>query len=389
MRSQAKLNILYIAKNIPTPQKKTNRIVFDIAHHLSGDFNIDFLFPKEIVPFWLKNNPRFAYLYKLKKWTFEGFEILSIPYIKLPFQLMQYWPLCCLPRKLKLYVKKNGNPDLVHAHYLFPDGYMAYLLFKKYGIPYVLTFRNQDKQYLELLSPNNMDYKKAKRIINSASQVLVPNGGYQEFVESTFNVVCTIIPHGIEKEVFQQEDIANIKEFLSILSVADGLKTKNVDWVIRAFRSYRGNQLIKLFLAGDVCKREDIIELSQEDDRILLLGKIPRENVLKRMKEGDIFALPSCKETFGLVYLEAAATRNAIIGYKNEGVWGVFEDNKEMLFCSGFEQFETQLHRLIDDDKQREMLVQNSYEKATSMTWKNVQNRYKEVYQNALKKNIE
>jgi len=70
-----------------------------------------------------------------------------------------------------------------------------------------------------------------------------------------------------------------------------------------------------------------------------------------RLFESDIFALPSYKETFGLVYLEAAAARNAIIGFKGEGVWGLFEVDKEMLFCGDFEEFQEQLKLLIKNGK--------------------------------------
>ena len=379
MKTASKPSVLYIAKNIPTPKRKSNRIIFDIAHNLSSTFNIDFFFPKEIVPFWLKNNSRFSYLYGLKEWEFEGFKIQSIPYIKLPFKYMQYWLLYFLPKSVKKYFQEKKQPDLVHAHYLFPDGLIAYKAHCKYNIPYILTFRNQDKQYLELISPQNPDYKKSKKILLNAKQVLVPNGGYKNFVESTFGINCVIMPHGIEDKVFCKEKKSNSKEII-ILSVADGLSTKNVDWVIKAFKAFDGDSKIKLRLIGDVCTRKDIIELSIDDKRIELLGKVPRENVLQHMQESDIFALPSSKETFGLVYLEAAATHNAIIGFKEEGVWGVFEEEKELLFSRNFEQFEHQLHQLIKNHDLRNSLTQNAFKKAKAMEWKQVKKLYEEIY---------
>ena len=380
MKTASKANVLFIAKNIPTPTRKSNRIIFDIANNLSNTFNISFLFPKEIVPFWLRKNPRFSYLYKLKKWKFEKFEILPVTYIKLPFKYMQYWPLYFLPRSAKKIIENKRPPDLVHAHYLFPDGQIAYRICKKFDIPYILTFRNQDKQYLELISSNNPDYKKAQKILSAAKNVLVPNGGYKDFVEKKFGIKCIIMPHGIEKEVFYENPINDNKEELTILSVADALSTKNVDWVIKAFQSYIENKAIKLRLIGDVCNREDIKLLSKNDPRIELLGRIPREEVLKYMKESDIFALPSSKETFGLVYLEAAATHNAIIGFKGEGVWGVFEEDNEMLFCENFEDFQQRFYLLIEDVDLRNQLAQNAFEKAKTMSWENVQKKYMDTY---------
>lgn len=374
-----KLNVLFIAKNIPSPQKKSNRIIFDIAHKLSAFCEIEFLFPREIVPFWLKGSKKFAHLNKLKSWNFDGFRITPIKYVQLPFKKSRFWLLIYLPQKVKKYILKKKNLDLIHAHYLMPDGYLAYKILKKFGIPYIVTFRNQDRRNLQILSKWNPDYIKAKKVLINARKVIVPNSGYKEYIKDNFDVNCQIVPHGIEKEVFQST-VENKKEKLSILSVADSLPTKNIDWVVKAFKEYTGNKEIQLRLVGDVCNREDIKALAKENNQIQLLGKIPREKVLTLMRESDIFALPSSKETFGLVYLEAAATHNAIIGFKGEGVWGVFKESEEMLFCSGYSEFEQQLHEVINNKTVQTMLSENAYTKAKAMEWSKIAHIYQEIY---------
>lgn len=380
VNKKEKIKILYIAKNIPTPKRKSNRIIFDIAHNLSQAFSIQFLYPKEIVPFWLRNKKKFTHLIKIKKWTYEGFEITPIPYFHLPIKKMQYWTLFYLPLAFNKITQTIKKTYLVHAHFLFPDGFMAYRLYIKYNIPYVITFRNSDRKYLDNISTKNPDYQKAEKILLNAKVILTPNGGYKEFVESRFNVKCRIMPHGIEQEIFEQEKIIKPNNIISILTVADKLSTKNVDWVIKAFLEYDGNKEIQLRLVGNVCNREDIRFLAKDNDQINLLGKTPREKVLALMRKSDIFALPSCMETFGLVYLEAAATLNAIIGYKGEGVWGVFEEDKEMLFCENYHEFKEQLYKLINEEKLCCSLQTNAYLKAQKMKWSNIIKLYEEAY---------
>lgn len=378
-----KLKVLYIAKNIPTPRKKTNRVIFDIAKNLSSFCTIQFLFPKEIVPFWLRNSAKFSYLKGLKNWSFENFSIQAIPYIKLPFKPMQYWPLFYLPPALKRYMN-NDRPDLVHAHYLFPDGYMAYRIWEKTGIPYVITFRNQDKQYLEIISNNNPDFKKAKKIIERAKAIITTNLAYKNYVEKQFPVLCEIVPHGIPSAYFT--DIENKKENNSIVvsTVAEAIPRKNIDWVIKACSSYHGNKKIKLNIVGDGRELEHLKHLARNQSDVNFYGQIPREEVSKLLTDSDIFALPSVNETFGMVYLEAAATQNAIIGFKGEGVWGVFDEDKEMLFCSNYQQFESQLHQVISDKNLQELLAQNAFDKAKTMNWENITGRYTELYLNVI-----
>ena len=378
------MKVLYIAKNIPTPQKKSNRIIFDIAHRLSEFCEIDFLFPKERVPFWLKNSAKFSYLKGLKNWNFEGFRINTAPYVKLPFKHMQYWSLFYLPRTIRKYFKKYGFPDLIHAHYLFPDGFIALKICQKFNIPFVLTFRSQDKQYLELISTGNPDYKKALRIIKTARQVLVSNGGYKKFVESGFEVKCKLIPHGIDSSIFELNHTSQKDNLILITTVAEAIPRKNIDWIINAVLQYHGKAKIRLNIIGDGSELKHLKKLAGNKQEISFWGKIPHEKVLQILRESDIFALPSFNETFGLVYLEAAATQNAMIGYKGEGVWGVFEEEKEMLFCEDFEQFQSQLITLTEDKSLRDKLANNAFEKAKLMSWENVQNKYHTIYLNSL-----
>ncbi len=378
------MRVLFIAKNIPRPTKKTNKIILTIAEKLSDFCDITFLRPREKIPFWLKSSKKFGDLYGLKGWKYKNFNIITYPYFHSPFKKTKYWLLNGFSRTGKSFLKKNQSFDLAHAHYLLPDGYIAYQIFKHYSIPYIVTVRSQDKQYLETLHPTNPDYKKAVKILSAAKQILVTNGGYKEFLESTFGIDCVIMPHGIETEVFHKENKSNKKNEIIILSVADTLSTKNVDWVIRAFKAYTGDNKVKLRLIGDVCTRKDIIELSANNKRIELLGKVHRDEVLQHMAESNIFALPSSKETFGLVYLEAAATRNAIIGFKEEGVWGVFEEDKEMLFSRNFEQFEHQLHQLIKNQDLRNSLTQNAFVKAKTMAWEKVKKNYFQIYSSSI-----
>ena len=90
--------------------------------------------------------------------------------------------------------------------------------------------------------------------------------------------------------------------------------------------------------------------------------------------------MPSTKETFGLVYLEAAATHNAIIAYHKYSINGVFESEKEALFCTGYVDFKNKLHRLIDDPVEVKKLANNALEKVQHMSWDSIIKKYNDLY---------
>lgn len=385
MKNKEKYRVLFIAKNIPVQKKESNRIIFDIALNITNFCDIQFLFPKEIVPFWLKNNNKFGYLYKLKSWIFEGFEINPIPYIKLPFKKMQFWAMFNLPKKVIKYLKQNQDFDLVHAHYLLPDGYIAYKIYKNYGIPYVLTFRNQDKQYLELISLKNPDYNKAKKIITSAKCVLTPNLGYKSFVEDRFNVKCQLVPHGIHSSLIENKVYEKLNDGVIITTVGEAILSKNIEWVIQAFLGYNGTQNIKLDIIGDGPILTKLKNIAGDEKRITFLGRIPHKEVIEKMQKSDIFALPSCKETFGMVYLEAASTYNAIIAFKGEGVWGIFKENEEALFCDDYTTFKKHFFCLINNNYLIKNLQKNAYSKVLKLQWSKIKDIYSGIYTEVIK----
>ena len=77
------------------------------------------------------------------------------------------------------------NYDLIHAHTWFSDGGIAWLLNKKYKIPYVISIRNTDL---------NVFYKKriflrkfGKSILKDASRIVFLSPSY-------YNQLCELLP---------------------------------------------------------------------------------------------------------------------------------------------------------------------------------------------------
>ena len=380
---QKKQKILFIAKNIPVPGIRPSRVIMAIAHEVSSFSNISFLYPNEIVPFGFQFLKKYKPFYKLKSWECEGFDIAVTQYLRIPFRGIAFWCWNKLSKQDIAYYEQAGPFDLIHAHYLFPDGYFAYLFSMKYAVSYVITIRNADIKYLKNISRNNSDFKKAQLIIKHAQKVFSLNLAYKNFVDELFGISSLIIPHGIEKNAYYEKPKQQNKKIV-ITVVSEAIKRKNIDWVIKGFKKYIGKHSIELHVIGKGPLLNRLKLLAGNDKRIFFHGKINRPEVMKRLQDSDIFALPSYDETFGLVYLEAAATKNAIIGSKNEGVWGIFEDEKEMLFSSDEMHFQQLLLGLIEDHKLRSKLQEEAFNKVKQLNWDIISERYKKVYEECI-----
>ena len=364
--------VLYIANNIPLPTQKSNRIVLDIAENLSPQCDISFVFPAAIVfpPFSLMK--KYRSLNRLKPWTDGKFTIVPVRYLRLPGKRLSYLPIDAInPSK---YVDENALPELCHAHYIMPDGYIAYKIKQKYGIPYVASVRSGDMNHVRKLNNTSIVLRKFITVLKNADKIIVHNRPQQEFVKK-FGVESVMIPHGIDEQILSAS-LHKDDSSVIVSVVAELIQRKNIDWVIKAVKTYTGQKRIQLQIIGDGTLRNELQRLAGDADNILFLGKLSHEKVISILSKSHIFALPSINETFGLVYLEAAAQRNAVICHQNEGVDGLFEPGKEMLFCQGYNEYRDAFFELIHDQSKQLQIANAGYQKVLDYTWKNVSDKY-------------
>lgn len=373
--------MLFIASNIPTPKRKSNKVVMEIGHKLSEAYDISVLHPAEIAPFPFNLIKKYRNIAGKKRWNDGDLVVNPFKYLRLFGKKQAFRLLPCYAKKLVKSLR-DSDVSLLHAHYALPDGYIAYEIHKALGIPYIISFRRSDIKNLQLKDCNtknllDLALANASKIIvhNAAQQDVVLQAGYQS----------VIVPHGIECEFLKPQVNTGISDDITIASVGELNLEKHIDWVIEAVRNYKGPKKVTLKVAGDGPMRKEFEAMAKDAESIYILGKIPHEKVGEMLEESQIFALPSVNETFGLVYIEATAHQNAVVATKGTGIWGVFEDKKEMLYCDSKESFTEMLYQLIDNDGLRNDIAKKAYEKtAQSYTWDKIISRYSEIYNSCL-----
>lgn len=239
------------------------------------------------------------------------------------------------------YLEKNkiiNNIDLVHAHTLTNDGLLAYQLFKKYKIPYVLTIRNTDvnfsfkyKQYMK---------KNYKNAILYSSLLIFPNFSYKNKVSKFFKnnkeineklEKSIVIPNGINQfwhsNKVENKKILNSNE-INILFVGRINRYKNLHNILKAIEQLNKKSNIKysLNVIGKIENKKYYRKLSKKF-QFNYLGVMNKYQIKEQMKKNDIFAMPSSNETFGLVFIEALSQSLPIIYTKGEGIDGYFKDD--------------------------------------------------------------
>ena len=229
--------------------------------------------------------------------------------------------------------------NICHASTLLTDGGLAYLLYKKYQIPYVVAIRNTDINGFMDKAPHT--WSSARKILLNAEKIFFISEGLKQKFEG-HKAVYRILPRIQHKFILQPNGIDDV--FLDnisteinlshkIIYVGDFSNNKNVVRLIKAVLELKKEsdfEDLKLTIVGGGKANGPEIEnlISENPDTVSYLGKIyDKKELIRLLRQHTIFAMPSIYETFGLVYLEALSQNLACLYTKGQGIDGLFDDS--------------------------------------------------------------
>jgi len=221
-------------------------------------------------------------------------------------------------------IKKKFNNlneyDLIIAH--MPSGI---LFADKLGRPFVAGIHNSDIEVLTKPIYKFYFGRRLKKALDNSKAIACRSDVlkdkllklYPEYKEKTFTA-----PSGINLEIINNNINFEINEPLKIITCAKFIKRKNIDKVIQACKNLNK---VELTVIGDGKLRH---KLEQIDKNVIFTGWLKPEEVYKKLRESDVFILPSKNETFGMVYLEAMASGCITVCRKNDGIAGIIKNNE-------------------------------------------------------------
>ena len=289
---------------------------------------------------------------------------------------------------------KLNSIDVIHAHTLFSSGYAAFRLKKEYGVPYIVTIRGADvnfffKYYYPLRS-------LGIRIMEEASKIVFLSEGIKRIVFSKYIPDCKqnifeeksiVIPNGISQLFFDNigtpKVLRNNKTIRFIL-VANINENKNLEGVIKTCRALQLEEYnIKLCIVGAIRDPKYEKTIKENDDLIEYHQKSPQSEVLKLMRESDIFLMPSHSETFGLVYAEAMSQGLPVLYTNGQGFDKQFEDG-----VVGFPVDDRDVADIVAAVKQivdnYAVISSNCVKLVSRFNWQDISKEYFELYKVSL-----
>ena len=229
--------------------------------------------------------------------------------------------------------------NILHVHYAIPHASAAVSakqILATYGIdiPIVTTLHGTD---ITLLGKDKSFKPVIEYAINMSDAVTAVSEDLRKETLKYFNIKNEIetIPNFIDMSLYQQQadvklrnQFAKKDEFI-LTHISNFRKVKRVEDVVNIFNKVSEEIPAKLLMIGDGPERLKAEQLCRKlgiTKKVKFLGKL--KVIEKVLSISDVFILPSKTESFGLVALEAMASKTAIISTNSGGLPEVNIDGK-------------------------------------------------------------
>lgn len=220
-----------------------------------------------------------------------------------------------------IFRKLRWKPDLIHSHSVYPGGIYANNISNKFKIPYIVT---EHRTNINVLMNNQRIKERIVKTYYNANKVIAVSKGLMDEMKSFINRNILVIPNFIDVNYFKSSiKNNNGKEVLKLLFIGALEERKGLDVLIKAMgivRDKKKNAYLKII--GEGHNKSIYVKLSEKigvSNEISFLGFKNREEVRNYLEECDIFVLPSRKETFGVVLIEALSMGKPVIATRCGG----------------------------------------------------------------------
>ncbi|MDV2481192.1 glycosyltransferase family 4 protein [Methanoculleus sp. Wushi-C6] len=227
-------------------------------------------------------------------------------------------------------IKRNNlRFQLIHAHFTWSAGYVGACLKEEYDTPFVVTAHGYDIYSLPF---RDADWKsRIEHVLNTADAITTVSNSNRECIER-LNVATPVfvIPNGYNEAIFYPKDSAGCRRSLGlpldkkiILSVGNFSPIKGHKYLISAVKEVAKHQndiLCIIIGSGQTFQSlERQIKSEQLEQYVRLVDRKPHGELSLWMNACDIFVLPSVRESFGLVQIEAMACGKPVVATRNGG----------------------------------------------------------------------
>lgn len=268
------------------------------------------------------------------------------------------------------YAIKNikPKPDLIQAHFSYPDGFGMMGLAKKWNVPLVISALGTIER--KVAYEDSYTSKQIIEAMNFADRILsvsedlklhIINLGINE------NKVI-VVPNGVDTEKFKPLGKESVRNLLNlprdkniVLFVGALRNIKGVNYLIEAAKNFVSTNT-ELYLVGrDDGLKKNLVKMAQElkiTDYIKFIGPVDHDAIPLWISASDILVLPSLSEGRPNVVLEALACEVPVVATDVGGVPELMINGETgyLVPAKNSPELSNKINKLLEDDSLRDKM---------------------------------
>ena len=327
---------------------------------------------------------RFHY-FPIRRWETLCYPGAIVPRIKEKKVRIFLVPFLLFSMK-KVLKKHTKNVDIVHAHWLIPQGII------QAGIkntPYIVTGHGGDVTSLNYWPIKGMKKKTLER----AKYITTVSDALENYIQVMYpNEKTRVVPMGCDTSSFRPD---NRKENLfgqegkkAVLFVGRLAEKKGVTFLIEAMRQV-DNAILYIVGKGDL--EEQLKQQAKElGEKVVFVGPKTHDELPEIYASADVFVAPSVtarngdKEGFGLVIIEAMASGVPVVASNSGGISDIIKPGVNGLLCEekAVNELSDAINKVLTDRDLAERLRKEGYKTAKQNSYEEVGKKYSDILKN-------
>ncbi len=313
-----------------------------------------------------------------------------------PVLFMQVPGFLCSQFISCLIIAYRIKPELIHAHWVFPQGCIAAFIGKLLNIPVIMTAHGGDA-----FSLSGKILSSIKRWALNHCSAWTSNTNTTAYALGDYLQPPHIIPMGINYEQFNKGDQKELRSSIPdttyiVLFVGRLVEKKGVSDLITALSMLNktDKNSCLLWIIGDGNEKINLEKQVEHHQlhNVTFFGKLPNIELPDYYAAADIFIAPSIvdskqdTEGQGVMLLEAMASGTPIISTQTGGITEIIEHDYNGILVKPNQpkQIKTALENLLMDRNKREYLSANAKQTAKKYDWSIVAKQFIKLYESVI-----